>query len=220
MKITHHPDVSTLMSFSSGTLGESLSAVVAAHLDVCPQCRSTMRKLNAIGAALLEQVEGADVRPSDARQRLMDAKRRSETAVALPNHMAANDDGILPTSLRRHIGADVHKLAWKRLGPGVSYVPVSLSSREHGDLRLLAIEAGRRMPEHGHSGAELTLVLQGAFEDAFGRYGPGDVADMDDEHEHQPVIVSDETCICLVGTQGPARFKSLTNRLVQPLIGM
>ena len=40
-----------------------------------------------------------------------------------------------------------------------------------GELRLIKVSRGYGMPEHGHSGAELTLVLRGSFHDEIGRFG-------------------------------------------------
>ena len=67
---------------------------------------------------------------------------------------------------------------------------------------------------------EITLVLTGSYRDALGRFGPGDVADLDEDIEHQPVVDSDEPCICLVASEAPTRFKSFFGRLFQPLVGV
>ena len=37
-------------------------------------------------------------------------------------------------------------------------------------------------------GQEMTLILRGAYRDQIGRFAPGDVADLDEGIEHQPVI--------------------------------
>ena len=80
--------------------------------------------------------------------------------------------------------------------------------------------AGRAMPEHGHGGEEITLVLKGAYSDHMGRFGEGDVADLDEAIEHRPVVDEDRDCICLVATERPTRFKSLAARLMQPFVGI
>ena len=46
---------------------------------------------------------------------------------------------------------------------------------------------GYGLPAHGHNGAELTLVLRGAYQDEVGRFGIGDAADLDESVEHRPV---------------------------------
>ena len=76
------------------------------------------------------------------------------------------------------------------------------------------------MPEHGHGGTELTLVIEGAYGDDTGRYGRGDVQEVDGSIEHQPVADAELGCICLIASEQPARFKTLIARLVQPWTGM
>jgi putative transcriptional regulator len=89
-----------------------------------------------------------------------------------------------------------------------------------GGLGLLKVAPGRVVPEHGHAGAELTLVLRGSFHDATGRYLPGDVADLDETVEHKPIADPGRECICLVASERPSRFRGLLARLLQPLHGL
>ena len=76
------------------------------------------------------------------------------------------------------------------------------------------------MPDHGHGGSELTLVLDGAYADETGEFRRGDIQDVDDEVEHRPVADKELGCICLIASERPARFKSLVGRLMQPWTGM
>ena len=76
------------------------------------------------------------------------------------------------------------------------------------------------MPEHGHNGTEMTLVLSGAYRDKLGRFGPGDIADLDEKQEHRPVVEPREPCVCLVATEGQTRLKSMIGRALQPLHGI
>jgi putative transcriptional regulator len=89
-----------------------------------------------------------------------------------------------------------------------------------GSIRLLKISPGVAIPEHGHSGSELTLVLKGSFSDENGCFKPGDIADLDDDTEHQPISDSYQDCICLIVTENPLRFKSLVPKVVQYFSGM
>lgn len=126
----------------------------------------------------------------------------------------------LPAPIAHHYGLSFDRIPWRRLGPGIWHHRLPLAAGATGDLRLLKITAGRRMPEHGHGGTELTLVLDGAFDDATGHYGRGDVQDVDEETEHIPIADRDAGCICLVASEQPARFKGIVSRLLQPLTGM
>ena len=84
--------------------------------------------------------------------------------------------------------------------------------------RLLFIPAGAAVPDHGHRGVELTMVLQGAFSDEVDRFARGDVEVADEELEHMPVADPGEDCICLAVTDAPLRFNSWIPRLVQPFL--
>ena len=87
-------------------------------------------------------------------------------------------------------------------------------------VRLLKIPAGKPVPEHGHRGRELTLVLCGAFDDGDTRFARGDVEDADASLEHTPTATTDEDCICLAVTDAPLRFRSWIVRAVQPILGI
>jgi putative transcriptional regulator len=133
---------------------------------------------------------------------------------------AARIGGDVPVPLRKLLGTYLDDVRWGRLGPGVWHHPLPLSNGTSGDLRLLRVAAGRAMPEHGHGGAELTLMLRGVYNDRFGRFATGDIADLDADVVHRPVVEAGEDCICLVASEQKARFKGLISRLVQPLTGM
>lgn len=85
---------------------------------------------------------------------------------------------------------------------------------------MLKVQSGLSLPEHGHGGSELTIVLAGSYRDEIGHFRAGDVADLDDSIEHQPVADKEDGCICLIATDSRARFKGVVGRLMQPFTGM
>ncbi len=223
MKITHHLDDATLMSFAAGTLGEALSVVVASHLDWCPSCRRRAHQLDVLGAVVMQSIDGEEMSCSeeavfaraDNITELPRARRRPAPADENSNATA------LPLPLEKLGVRSLDDVQWTWLGPGVRSCRLPLSNQDAGgDLRLLRIGAGRKMPEHGHGGTELTLVLNGAYEDKFGRFGRGDVADVDEDAEHQPIVTNTGECICLVASEHPAKFNGILGRILQPIVGM
>ena len=104
---------------------------------------------------------------------------------------------------------------WKSLGGGIRQS--ILSADKSGSARLLYIPPGRAVPEHSHGGLELTLVLQGSFSDAAGRFGVGDLEVAGADLDHQPIAGLETPCICLAATDAPLRFTSFMPRLLQPL---
>jgi putative transcriptional regulator len=105
-------------------------------------------------------------------------------------------------------------LKWQSLGRGVKQA--ILKTDGEASARLLRIPGGQAMPDHGHKGTELTLVLQGAFMDGNRRYGRGDVDVATEETEHTPVAEAGQECICLAVSDGRLKFHGLLPRLAQP----
>lgn len=214
MDIRHHLDEATLMAYSAGTLGEALAAVAAAHVEICPQCRADIEDLDLFGGVMLDAL---------AREPMSAAASvgaiRSDV-VTLPRRKRPGGEVASVGAVARRLKLDLEGVTWRRLGPGMWHHPLPLSGKDKGDLRLLKIAPGRHMPTHGHGGTELTLVLQGAYSDERGTYGRGDIEDIDEDGEHQPVACPREGCICLIASERPARFKGLVAKLLQPLTGM
>jgi putative transcriptional regulator len=210
----HHPDPTTLMSFAAASLPESLAAVVAAHVSMCPHCRRVLHDLDHVGAALMSASRCDDTESPALRKAVPDPRAPAAPQPPLPQGER------LPAPIALTYGLAMARIPWRRLGPGIWHHRLPLRRKEDGDLRLLRIQPGRTMPDHGHGGAELTLVLEGAYSDATGRYRRGDVQDVDEGIEHRPVVDPGAECICLIASERPAKFKSLISRLLQPLTGM
>lgn len=217
MPITHHADDATLMSYASGSLSEALSAVVASHVAMCQLCRDELATMDDIGAMLLAGL------PNSA---LLSAPPRAPDLAKLTSdegdHVLAAIEhaGDVPRPLSRIVGSDLSSVQWKRLGFGVWHLPLALSEGAKGDLRLIKVAPGQAMPEHGHGGSELSLILAGSYTDHMGRFGRGDLADLDGGVEHQPLADAQAGCICLIASEQKARFKGVLARIVQPFIGL
>ncbi|HEY0953193.1 MAG TPA: transcriptional regulator, partial [Roseateles sp.] len=52
--IRHHPTDDVLLSYAGGSLATGMRAVVAVHLELCPECRERVAQLRAVGGALLD----------------------------------------------------------------------------------------------------------------------------------------------------------------------
>lgn len=105
------------------------------------------------------------------------------------------------------------------MGPGIRHLPLIGRQADGTSARLLAVDPRTPLPEHGHGGNEYTIVLQGGFADETGTYTQGDVAELDENVTHRPVV-GNEPCLCLVVTGAPLRFTQALPRLLQPLFGL
>ena len=210
MTIKHHISDSLLMAYSAGKLPEAFNLVVATHLSMCDECRVALGAFDAVGGAL---VEGGD--ESAVSDAALDATLAMIAAQKPIADARAKALGIFPAPLADYVGGDLDAVKWRSLGMGVRQA--ILPTAKGATVRLLHIPAGQAMPDHGHRGMELTLVLQGAFSDGVGRYNRGDVDAETEATQHTPVADEGLPCICLSATDAPLRFTGFIPRILQPL---
>ncbi len=213
MTIRHHLSDSLLMAYSAGQLPEAFSLVVATHVSLCDDCRARLLSFDAIGGALIEDAGQARM-AEDSFEATM--ARITGLPQAQPVRAPRIPGSVFPAPLRDYVGGDLSAVKWRSVGMGVRQ---AILKTDHGaTARLLHIPAGQAVPDHGHRGMELTLVLQGAFRDTEDRFGPGDVEIATEELEHTPVAEQGADCICLAATDAPLRFNRLIPRIAQPFL--
>lgn len=206
--IQHHIPEPLLLAYAAGSLPYAYAVVVAAHISVCDRCRAVSEGHATAGGQVME--DGAEEAVSSAlKARVLDMLDAPDPLPPVPTAK-----GIYPAPVAELFTGDAP--SWKNLGLGVKQS--ILSQNESGSVRLLHIPGGRAMPEHGHNGLELTLVLQGAFQDETGRFGRGDVELGLPDMEHTPVAEEGLACICLAATDARLKFNSLIPRLLQPFL--
>ena len=208
---THHPDSSSLISYAAGSLPDSQSLVIASHIISCEKCQKTVAGAEQLGCVLLDE---KPVKPmsESARDDILQMLDSTEPET-LPPPFKGNPEAEIPVPLQPMLGERFDDLHWKTMAPGMKQFMMPCGE---GALRLLKISPGVCMPVHGHTGSELTIVLKGSYSDELGRFRAGDVADLDPEIQHQPVVDGSEECICLIATDAPLRFVGLVPRLLQP----
>jgi putative transcriptional regulator len=219
MTIKHHVGDDLILAYATGELDEATSLLIATHMALCPQCRRALELAEAIGGTLIEAEAEADV-SEDALESVFGRIEHAQApATPSPVPTRASDAYVLPQPLRDYAGGDVDSLRWRGLGGGVRHLPIEIGA-SRAKARLLYIPAGSKVPDHGHRGLELTLVLAGSFYDEGAWFRRGDVEEADATVEHQPVAGPEEACICLAVTDAPLRFRSLIPRLAQPFLGI
>ena len=216
MNASHHPSDDLLVSYAAGSLDEPTSILIATHLALCPQCRAQVSSAESVGGELLDEVaptalEGGALRA--VMDRLDDADDEP-IKVDVPA-LQSDHDLNLPQPLKHYVNGEAQSLPWRWLGPGVHYTPIAPGSKGP-KVGLLRIAPGTRVPMHGHSGNELTMVLTGGYTDSTGSFSRGDVEAADDCMVHQPVADAGEECVCLVVTEGHLQPTGLVAKLIQP----
>ncbi|QIB33550.1 ChrR family anti-sigma-E factor [Ancylobacter pratisalsi] len=226
MTSRHHATDETLMRLAAGQLPAGPALVVATHLATCPVCRARLAAFEAVGGALLEEIEPEAMPPGAfaAAMHAIDEEERAPAAPSLPARSRPSAGRgrapstlpggiVLPAPLKEcEIGP------WRWIGIGVRASAVTLPHDPSARVTLLRVGPNRKLPEHGHFGTEFTQVLVGSFSDEFGRYMPGDLSEMDQDVEHQPIVDPDGECICLAALEGGMRLTGFFGRLIQPFV--
>ena len=218
LTIQRHLDDATLVAYAAGTLARQLRVIAASHLELCKHCRTNLLLADEVAAALtLDEGESA-VTPS-LKQAVM--SQIDTATVHRFSHTSRKSVSGLPRALMVELGvATLDDIKWRKAGPGIEMAKLPKSKKQEGFFGLLRIQPGSEVPDHGHSGTELTLVLEGAYNDEMGRFAAGDIADLDSSIAHKPVADVGAPCICLVANDAPTRFRSWAARLLQPFIGI
>lgn len=214
MTIRHHIGDDLLLSYAAGSLSEGWSLAVATHLSMCPACRRRLALAEAAGGEMLSSI--APATPVAGSWEAVRGRLGKDAPVRVKPYFTGT--AILPKPLRDYVG-DIDGLKWQSMGKAGAQLRIKTRDGST-QARLLRIPAGKPVPEHGHGGRELTVVLTGAFRDGETIFGPGDVEDADAEIEHQPIATEDADCICLAVTDAPLRFRSWLVRLMQPILGI
>ena len=213
-QIKHHLTDELLMAYSAGSLPEAFSLVVATHVSLCDECRARLGSFDTLGGAMLEECGNAEL-DAGALDATMARILEGAPQVAA-KEKPRKSRGVFPRPLQDYVGGDVEAVKWKPVGMGVRQAIQPTS--QDASVRLLFIPAGCAVPDHGHRGTELTLVLQGAFMDEEDRFARGDVEVADEDLEHTPIADIGEDCICLAATDAPLRFRGIVPRLAQPFL--
>lgn len=201
--IRHHPADTTLLACAAGRMPPAHARVIGVHAALCPHCAAGLAAAEAAGGALLEALAPVTLAP--------DALART-----LARLDAAAPEPAPP-------GFDLAALAsgrWRRVAPGIAIMPLMARDATDSRLDLIRVAPGRALLAHGHSGAETTCVLTGAFTDGADSYGAGDCVETDPAVAHQPRALPGEDCICLIAVTHHLRPRSWLGRVVRPLLGM
>lgn len=212
-EINHHIPDHLIRAYASGSLEQGFSLVVAAHVSLCDACRAQLEAEEIAGGTVLEALPVVPSGPADDRLRETLMQQLDRMPPDQMNSDVAPRMGIYPGPVARML--DGKPPRWRPLGGGIRQTIIH-ADRE-GSARLLWIPPGVAVPDHGHRGLEMTLVLQGSFHDETGTFATGDVEVADASLDHTPIAGDEAPCICLAATDAPLKFHALLPRLLQTL---
>lgn len=219
--IKHHPSESLLTQYCSASLQASLSLAVSIHVDMCPVCQAKVAKIEAANAN--------DVFTNAEQDDYFENPSFSHSVLDMLDAITADtsiDDVYEVQPVTININENKYTLprALTRITHG-KFTQIGKLSRarvalDDSQLRcsLLHIDAGGEIPEHTHTGFEVTLLLDGEFTDEEGRYVPGDFIWQDGRHQHTPL--TKEGCLCFTVVSSALHFNKGLSKLLNPIGGL
>lgn len=201
-----------LASYAGGLLPVPAHILVESHLQIKDTHRQFVDGLENIIGNSLDDIEPQIFARRDERLQAIFAAPEPEAITT-----AKSACNVFPASLRNFVGFDAGDVPWRSKLPG--FREYDLGEVDGCHVNLYWIRPGRAIPGHTHDGAELTLVLDGAFTDNSGRYGRGDISIADESIDHRPVADSQHPCICLAVTDGDLRLTGSIGQRLSDLLG-
>ncbi|MEM1160631.1 MAG: ChrR family anti-sigma-E factor [Pseudomonadota bacterium] len=202
----HLPSDDILADYAGGSASPGISFLLAAHLTHAPESRRKVADYESVGGALLNTSETAEMSAG-----ALDAIMGAIDAIDTPTPKKLNG-GPLPRSVVEQLGMNFDDIPWKFRWPGLSIY--ELDGFDDEKVTLVRGKPGVAIPQHTHSGLEMTLVLTGCLEDDGVEYRAGDVSAHDEAHDHRPRVSGDEICYCLIVEQGAVRFTGRYSRIL------
>ncbi|WP_411197009.1 ChrR family anti-sigma-E factor [Rhizobium sp.] len=199
--------------YVAGSLPDPARVLVQSHLEMKPDHRSLVNSLELLAGEALESVQQASIADRDRRLAAIFA---SASPIMEPTAIKRPEYALFPPTLRDFVGFEAEDVPWRTRLPGFKEYPLDMDGCE---VNLMWIRPGRALPAHTHKGMELILILDGAFNDERGRFGPGDISIADETVDHRPVAEKDRPCIAFAVSDGPVRLTGSFRQMIGDLIG-
>ncbi|MEP3436461.1 MAG: ChrR family anti-sigma-E factor [Hoeflea sp.] len=204
---------SLLARYVAGTLPTPARVLVEGHLELKPKALVKVRNLEAMAGLELMDIDPVTLSDRDA----MLAAVLASSAPEQPTAVRSGKNRIFPKALYDFVGFDAADVPWRTKMPG--FKEYDLGDIEGCHVNLFWIKPGRTVPAHTHEGSELSLVLDGAFSDAHGHYGRGDISVADDSVDHRPVADKGQPCIGFAVMDAPLKLTGSFRQLIGDIIG-
>ncbi|WP_306118318.1 MULTISPECIES: ChrR family anti-sigma-E factor [unclassified Roseitalea] len=192
--------------YVAGSLPRPVNVLMDAHLELSEANRAMVAGLEGAAGQALESLTPARLAQRDSRLAAIFGSSAPAGTEVAPRRAG------MPRALYEFTGYSLDEVPWKTKMPG--FREYDMDDVDGCHVSMFWIKPGRTVPSHTHEGMELSLVIEGAFRDERGRFGPGDISIADPSVDHRPVAEEIGPCIGFAVTDAPLRLTgSLRQRL-------
>ena len=224
-KFLHENDayMALLVDYAAGTLSYGQSVIVNTHLNYTPEARDYVQSCEHVAGAMIEKNCDPVAMAEDALDQVLgmidgldnpDPQGQNRRHDIFPEDLCA-----LPDMLEACIfAAATHPLKWRSILPGITGMDMPFSCRQ-STISIFRMAPKTSVPEHRHTGLEVTLVLDGDLNDETMRYSTGDLVVHEASADtHAPVASHQDGCTCIVGYDNPVRLTRFPANLLNLLM--
>lgn len=231
--INHHPTKELLTAHIAGELPASMSAAISMHAELCSACQSELNSLTDKTAHAAFAIESSSHNSATNNTHASEYENNTaahssyefDALIAAITSDETQDVMLAYQDVKISVKGESYRLPraihtmelgkWSSLGKiSRSRLPFN-EGQYHASL--LKIDAGGAVPKHTHKGFEVTVLLDGSFQDELGEYHEGDFIMLDSEHEHAPI--TDNGCLCYTVSNDAIQFTQGLNKLLNPIGG-
>lgn len=205
MKVIREQTETLVMEYAAGALDEACSLLVASYITLCPDARHYLQRCEMMGGALMEHGCHPVAMDKSSLQNVLERLDEENSPPQAPAQSRFCRENNFPAPVRCHIDGNSGSTRWRYgLSRTIKYCPLPVADSRY-KVTLMKMLPGARMARHGHTGTELTLILEGGYQDEFGSYKAGDLVIADENIMHQPVA-GEQGCMCLTALELPRRI--------------
>jgi putative transcriptional regulator len=214
--INHHPNQDILQEYAAGKMNAGAALVTACHLEVCAACRREVALLDTIGGVLLDQTKPVALSEGAVATALARIGNEAPPTSAgkeakLPGFL---ERFALPRSLK---GQPIGSRRW--VAPGIWFAPLEMENASRSLTYLVYAGRNTTLPRHTHEAREFTALLSGSYGDDLGMFAAGDFSEAHNDQWHAPSVTRDDSCLCLINSDGPMELQGFVARWIQSAIG-
>ena len=163
--IRHRPPHDVLVDYATGALAQPIAMAVATHAELCPESRTEIAGIEAVGGMMLASLEPVNM-SENALDRVMALVGEMDDCILGPEMDAGPGismrdeirEAALPPPVRAALDGKTETIAWQRRGPVIESTVLDCDLDNY-EVRLFRIKAGKTVPQHTHEGLEITVCL-------------------------------------------------------------